>query len=347
LWHGVAISQFNLLACAALIAQKLGLEENMKTRTTLTLSILLSALFFAVPVTNAKKRGGGDSDAHRMKGIELASAKQFDQAIAEFNKAVEGAPDDPRCYHDRGTAYRAAARVAELAGDQAGASAKYTSAITDFSKEIELAPKDAAGYAERSQTQDLIRQYDAALADANKALELKPDDPSAIKFRGFAYVGLSQWDKAVADFTMAIQKDANDPQNYDRRAWANRNLKNFPAAVEDYTTLLQKNPNDEDALVKRGATFAALMEYEKAIADYQAALKIKSDDYDTVQRMQYAQSQLAAKNAPPATPTPTPGSSIFTPAKIFFALVILVIIAVVVRLMTRGKPEEISSSRIR
>jgi len=63
--------------------------------------------------------------------------------------------------------------------------------------------------------------------------------------------------------------------------------------------------------------------------------------------MQYAQGQLAAKNAPPATPTPTPGASIFTPAKIFFAVVILVIIAVVVRLMTRGKPEEISSSRIR
>ena len=124
-------------------------------------------------------------------------------------------------------------------------------------------------------------------------------------------------------------------------------MKNFPAAIEDYGVLLQKNPTSEDALVKRGATYAAMMEYEKAIADYQAALKIKPDDYDTVQRMQYAQAQLAAKNAPPATPTPTPGVSLFTPAKIFFGVVILVIIAVVVRLMTRGKPEEISSSRIR
>src|SRR2546428_7436317 len=111
----------------------------MKIRTTLTLSILLSALFFAAPVASAKKRGGGDSDAHRMKGIELASAKQFDQAIAEFNKAVEGAPDDPRCYHDRGTAYRAAGRAAELAGHPAVAAAKYTSAITDVTKAMHLA----------------------------------------------------------------------------------------------------------------------------------------------------------------------------------------------------------------
>src|SRR5260370_16901588 len=109
-----------------------------------------------------------------MKGIELASAKQFDQAIAEFNKAVESTPDDPRCYHDRGTAYRAAARAAELAGDQAGASAKYTSAITDFSKEIELAPKDAAGDAERSQAHALIRPHNPPLAAANNTLTPKP-----------------------------------------------------------------------------------------------------------------------------------------------------------------------------
>ena len=144
----------------------------MKTRTTLTLSILLSALFFAAPVTNAKKRGGGgeDADAHRRKGVELIDAKQFDQAIQEFNKEVEAEPGEPGAYRDRGTAYRAAAHAAELAGDQAGASAKYSSAITDFSKEIELAPKEAAGYVERSQTEDLIRQYDAALADATKRL---------------------------------------------------------------------------------------------------------------------------------------------------------------------------------
>ena len=86
-------------------------------------------------------------------------------------------------------------------------------------------------------------------------------------------------------------------------------MKNYPAAVEDYTTILQKNANNEDAYVKRGATYAAMGEFEKAIADYQAALKIKPDDYDTVQRLKYVQSQLAAKNAPPPTATPEPGAT--------------------------------------
>jgi len=119
--------------------------------------------------------------------------------------------------------------------------------------------------------------------------------------------------------------------------------------VADYTLLIEKNPNDGEHLVKRGATYTSLLQYEKAIADYQAALKLKPDDYDTVQRLQYVQGMLAAKNAPPppsASPTPTPGPGLITPFNVGIAIVTLIIIAIVVRLVTRGKPEE-TSSRIR
>jgi len=71
------------------------MEENMKIRITLISSILLSALFLAAPVASAKKRGGGgDTESHRRKGVELIDAKQFDQAIQEFNKEVEAAPGE-------------------------------------------------------------------------------------------------------------------------------------------------------------------------------------------------------------------------------------------------------------
>jgi len=103
-------------------------------------------------------------------------------------------------------------------------------------------------------------------------------------------------------------------------------------------------------LVRRGATYTSMTQYEKAVADYQAALKLKPDDYDTVQRLQYVQSALAAKNAPPptATPTPTPEKpSLITPLNIGIAIAVLIIIAIIGRLVTRGKAEESSSGRIR
>ena len=93
-----------------------------------------------------------------------------------------------------------------------------------------------------------------------------------------------------------------------------------------------------------------MTQYEKAIADYEAALKLKPDDYDTVQRLQYAQGMLAARNAPPPTATPTPKEApgLITPLNIGIAIAVLAIIAVVARLVTRGKSEgEPSSGRIR
>jgi tetratricopeptide (TPR) repeat protein len=120
-------------------------------------------------------------------------------------------------------------------------------------------------------------------------------------------------------------------------------------AVADYTLLIEKDPNDAEHLVKRGATYTSLQQYEKAIADYQAALKLKPDDYDTVQRLQYVQGMLAAKNAPPppsATPTPTPSPSLITPLNVGITIAVLIIIAIIARLLTRGKAEE-TSSRIR
>ena len=158
-----------------------------------------------------------------------------------------------------------------------------------------------------------------------------------------------QYEQAVADFTAVIQKEPNDPQNYDRRAWANRNLKNYDLAIADYTALIEKNPADAEHLVKRGATYTSMTQYEKAIADYQAALKLNPQDNDTFQRLQYVQGMLATKNAPPptATPSPTPEKpGLITPLNIGIAIAVLIIIAVIVRLVTRGK-EEPTSSRIR
>jgi tetratricopeptide (TPR) repeat protein len=311
-----------------------------------TITIAISSFLYCAAAQIGFGKPPADGGSHIARGIELAEQKHFDAAVAEFSKAIEESPKDPRRYANRGTAYRQGGRAAEAANDADGATTRYTAGLADFSKQIELAPKDASGYLERGQTEYLLKQYDPALADLNKALELKPEDVLALKFRGAAEIGLSQWDKAIADMTAAIQKDPNDPISYDRRAWANRNLKNYDAAVADYTLLIEKNPADAEHLVKRGATYTAMLQFEKAIADYQAALRINPQDNDTFQRLQYVQGMLAAKNAPPPTATPTPEKpsliSRISPLYIVIGILALVLIAVIVRIVTRGKVEPTS-----
>jgi tetratricopeptide (TPR) repeat protein len=326
-----------------------GGEMNMLNKQTITLAI---AAFLWIAQTEsglAKRAPATGSGEYNKRGIELAEQKHYDAAVAEFTKAIEANPKDPRGYLNRGTAYRQGAQVAEAAEDGAGAATRYTAAVTDFSKEIQLAPKDVSGYLERGQTELMQKQFDAALADLEKAVQLKPDEAVSYKLRGFAEIGLAQWDRAAKDFTTAIEKNSNDPQNYDRRAWANRNLKNYDAAIADYTALIEKDPADAEHLVKRGATYTAMTQYEKAVADYQAALKLNPQDNNTFQRLQYVQGMLAAKNAPPPTVTPLPTPEkpgLITPLNIGIAIAVLIVIAVIVRLVTRGKTEE-TSGRIR
>ena len=288
------------------------------------------AVAVLAPAKEKEKTGGGMSEYNQ--GNQLFEQKQYDLAIAQYTAAIQANGKQPAYYENRGFAYLARGRAAE--------------AWDDFSKAVELAPNDERAYIGRAQAMLLDKQYQETLADLDKAIQLKPDDGAAYKLRGFAEIGLSQWDKAVADFTAAIQKNPTDPQLYDRRAWANRNLKNYDAALADYTLMIEKNPSDPEPLVKRGATYVSMTQYDKGIADYQAALKLKPEDYDTVQRLQYAQGIVAAKNAPPPTPTPKEEPGLLTPLNIGIVFAVLIIIAVVVRLVTRGK-EEPTSNRIR
>src|SRR6266702_1293295 len=120
---------------------------NMLNKQTLTIATALFLSLSAVHIGLAKKPAAGGGN-HMQRGIELAQQKQFDAAAAEFTKAIEGNPKDPRGYANRGTAYRQGARAAVAAGDSEGASTRYQSSLADFSKYVELAPKDAAAYIE-------------------------------------------------------------------------------------------------------------------------------------------------------------------------------------------------------
>ena len=139
----------------------------MLNKQAITIGIASLLCCAVVQVAPAKKPAAGGGGNHMQRGIELAQQKHFDQAVAEFTKAIEANPKDTRGYANRGTAYRQGARAAVAAGDSEGASTRYQSAMADFSKYIELAPKDASAYLERGETEVELKQYDAATADLN------------------------------------------------------------------------------------------------------------------------------------------------------------------------------------
>jgi tetratricopeptide (TPR) repeat protein len=304
----------NLLAYKQLVAQnRRKSEEHIPMSRNSSLIIVATALLClaqsGVGQAQNKKSGGGAVE-HASKAVKLAQAGSFDEAIAEFTKAIQLSPDDARIYNDRGWAYYKLNRFPE--------------ATEDFSKAIEIAPKDFAGYSGRGVMLVAQNQNDAALVDLNKALELKPDDAQTLRFRASAYKSLKQYDLSIQDYTAVLSK--TDPNSSDQAKLA--------AA---------------DLFAKRGYVYSLAQQYENAIKDYKEALRLNPNDIETPQRLQYAESMLALKNAPPptATPTPTPSPpSFITPFNVGIGIAVLLIIAVIVRLLTRGKQEP-TSGRIR
>ena len=85
--------------------------SNKHVITCLTASIFLLA---QLGRTFAAEHG---ASGHNTRGTELAQAKQYDAAIAEFTKAIQENPKDPLGYTNRGSAYRDAGRLPEAQAD--------------------------------------------------------------------------------------------------------------------------------------------------------------------------------------------------------------------------------------
>jgi tetratricopeptide (TPR) repeat protein len=98
---------------------------------------------------------------HHNRGVELADQGRWEEAIVEFDKAIE-LDGDPLSYMARGTSY--------------GQLDDFTQAIDDFDKAIELDPSLGDAYAERAATYILLGDTEQALADLQTALSIVDDD---------------------------------------------------------------------------------------------------------------------------------------------------------------------------
>jgi tetratricopeptide (TPR) repeat protein len=195
---------------------------------------------------------------HHFKGIAYDINGQWDEAIVEYNKAIEINPGYAQSYFTRGGHYV-----------QKG---QYDKAISDFNKVIEINPKYATAYTNRGAVYVGKGQYDKAISDFNKAIEINPRDADAYLNRGVAYVGKGQCDKAISDFNKAIEINPRDADAYYSRGQAYLIAKGeFDRAISDYNKAIEINPKYAIAYNDRGIAYFSKREYEKAWDDVHKA----------------------------------------------------------------------------
>ena len=114
-----------------------------------------------------------------------------DQAISDYEKAIEFNPQCAKVYNNRGGAYLALGQ--------------YTEAISNFNQAIELDPKYGSAYHNRANAYLGSGQYTGAILDYTNTIELDPDFAKAYLGRGYAHLAGQHYARAVSDYTKAIE----------------------------------------------------------------------------------------------------------------------------------------------
>src|SRR6266513_1572181 len=126
--------------------------------TTLPTKLLAFVLSLMLPAVAAAQTSAFAADDYNSRGLAKEAKGDHDGAIADYNRAIELDPKQPRSYMNRGFAK-------EAKGDLDGA-------IADYNRANELDPKlAAADYNNRGITKEGKGDHDGAIADYNRAIE--------------------------------------------------------------------------------------------------------------------------------------------------------------------------------
>ncbi|MYA69306.1 tetratricopeptide repeat protein [Candidatus Poribacteria bacterium] len=237
------------------------------------LKMLLAEAKPTEPLAAWRKRDPIRAYAYHVQGKVKYEAGHYQEAIADFDKAVQLNPETHfYTYYKRG---EAKATLGE-----------HESAIADFDKAIQLNPEFAAeaSYARKRAVKALKEKETAKKARNPRNL---PDYIARAKqrfslgefqaARGNAEKAQELLAAAIEDWTHVIKLAPGDAEAYSGRGLAKLVLGDVEGAITDFDKAIEINPESAEAYYNRGRAKEALGQKEAAQADFQKAQELNSD----------------------------------------------------------------------
>lgn len=159
-------------------------------------------------------------EAYNNRGNAYLSLGNYQQAIEDFNKAIELDPNYAKAHNNRGLAY--------------GSLGKYDLAIENFDATINLNNRESRAYYNRGNVFKALGNYQKAIEDYNRAIELNPKKADDYNNRGNTFLKLNNYQRAIEDFSMAIEFNPKYDKAYLNRGVAYEKLGNYKQAIIDY-----------------------------------------------------------------------------------------------------------------
>jgi len=166
--------------------------------------------------------------------IKLA---RYEEAIKDFNKAIEIKPRLEKSYNNRG--------VSQLFLHN------FDSALADFNKALELNPVFFESHNNRGLVLNEMGRHREAILACTNALAIKPDHARAYYNRGKAYRLTGQASLAIADLNRAIQLNASLPEAYLNRSLTLSSMRRYDLALADARKAQSLGKENIDAFIEQ------------------------------------------------------------------------------------------------
>ena len=209
--------------------------------------------------------------AHNNLGNALLRNGQVDEAIMEFQKALDILPDYELAHNNLGNALLRNGRVDE--------------AMAHFEKALEILPDNARVHNNLANALVQKGQTDEAIAHYQKALDLQPDDAQVHNSLGIALMQRGRVDGAMTHFQRALELQPDYAKAHNNLGYAllqqgrvDEALAHFQRALELQPDFAEAHNNLANALVRKGRV-------REAVAHYQRSLEIRPDNARTLSNL--------------------------------------------------------------
>lgn len=199
------------------------------------------------------------------KGVIFASEGNFEQAIVQYNNALNIDPNFSEAWAFKGEALMHIGN--------------YTEALASFDNALYLKNDSAEVWLNHGYVLGKLYRYKEALESYNESIRLDNRSMKNAWYNKGNILGiLGNYEEALKSYDIALSIDANFSEAWNNRGHYLDKIGKYNEALSSYDKATEINPNYTDAWHNRGYTFSRLGRYKEAVDSYSKAIILNPTD---------------------------------------------------------------------
>jgi len=198
------------------------------------------------------------------RGVTLQGLDRCEEALASYDRALAAQPDHVEALNNRGVMLQRLKRDEE--------------ALASYRRALALRPDFVEALNNLGNTLRQLKRYDEALASYDRVLAMRPGRTDALNNRGNTLQAMKRYEEALASYDRALTQRPDYAEALNNRGAALKELRRYDEALASHDRALALRPDYADAHINRGVTLRNLARFDEALASYGRALALRSDD---------------------------------------------------------------------